>query len=365
MIRALTASHSATFRAALGHPDAASGHGLALYRIAADPPERLADPYAIQHLHTDAVNCLAARLGEPQNVAFTERDEHFERARSGTHSALSVPVVVEGLVAGVVNLESTSEQNYDTRVSTAVAFAQHLGLVIADTRLALSRELEGYAMRIITEAHEIGTDCDGIVKELTDAPPSQRKRVDRHLAQIRARARGIETFVPRGQQAPSSKAWLTLSQIVDEAVEEDDLCLVDIASTNATGALHAPEAVIRIRASLQHIFANVHRHRRMSADRVDITVTSAQWGGRLYDVVRVLNATEEPIDVQRARNAYRVPVTSEETDADGNPVETPRFGAYLAGGHARELGGDVHLSPMPEPGARVVLMIPCPEPDEK
>lgn len=362
-IRELTGSQSATFRAALPHPDATSAHGLALHRIAADPPERLGDERAVQQLDEDRVNCLSARLGRPHNVPFAVLDEHFDAVRPGSSSAMSVPVIVEGMVAGVVNLESTFEQNYDTRTSTVVAFAEHIGLVIADARLALSRQMEEYALEIITLAHDIPTECDAISAALAGeaATPSARSDAERRLGTIRSRARGIESYGVGTAPPKPSAAPATMPEIVEAALDHEDVCRVNTVVAPGDWPRHATEAVERARECLRHMFANVHRHRELSAEAVKVKVTCAEWGGRVHDVVQIINQTELPVDRARARNAYRVPVTSAGVDADGAPIEIPRFGAYLAGGQARAVAGDAHLCALSDHVARVVLMVPRPD----
>jgi hypothetical protein len=360
-IRLLTNSHSATFRAALPHPEATRAHGLALYRIAADPPERLSDDRPVQQVDGGGINCRAAVFGVARHVPFVAQEETFAALREGTSSELSVPVVVEGLVVGVVNLESTSEQNYDTRRATV---AEHIGLLIAGARLELSRKLESYAVRIITRAHELPRYTQSITDAMNDHGASDALRgvVDEDINEIDRRARGLRIFDDDEQERRDRRAGAqAMPALVRQAVENADLVRVDSDIEDLHWSMYDPEAATHVREALRHIFVNVHAHRPVSSERVRITVTQAEWGGRTHDIVSVTNPTRDPLDIHRACNFYRVPVTgSGGPGADGTPLNVPRFGAYLAGGHARALGGEIHLLPLGEHHARVCLMSPSP-----
>jgi hypothetical protein len=361
-IRLLTNSHSATFRAALPSAEATVAHDIALHRIAADPPERLNDDRPVQQVHRPSVNCSAAVLGVARNVPFVAQEENFDALREGTSSEMSVPVVVEGLVVGVVNLESTSEQNYDTRRATIIAFAEHIGLLIASARLALSRELESYALRVITRAHELGRYTEAITAAMDDHGPSDplRATIGENLDEIEARARGLRSFDDNEEEGRRRQAGpATIPNLVTTAIDKADLVRVDTRIGDLSWSMHEPEGAVHIRESLHHIFANVHAHRTVNREPVRVVVTQAEWGGHIHDIVQVTNPTRDPLDAERACNVYRVPVTgSGGPGADGTPVDVPRFGAYLAGGHARALGGEVHLLPLGDDHARVTLMIP-------
>lgn len=365
-IRTLTNSHSATFRAALPSVEATAPHDLALYRIAADPPERLNDARPVQQVDGDGINCRAAVLGTAHNVPFVAQDAAFESLREGTSSEMSVPVFVEGLVVGVVNLESTSEQNYDTRRATVIAFAEHVGVLIAIARLTLSRRLDGYAVRIISRAHELSHNCEAITSAMDKQPPTTalRATIEQNLDEIEARARGLRDFDDTDTDVDGSERSVvpaTMPQLVTHAIDVADLVLVRTHLDDVAWSVYDADAATHIRESLHHIFTNVFGQRPVTSEPVVVTVSQAQWGGRTHDVVQVTNPTRDRLDADRACNFYRVPVYgSGGPGMDGSPVNVPRFGAYLAGGHARALGGEVHLLPLDERHARVALMVPAP-----
>lgn len=364
-IRRLTNSHSATFRAALPSVQAKVAHDLALHRIAADPPERLDDERPIQQVDSGGVNCSAAVMGSARNVPFVDQEQSFDALRDGTNSEMSVPVVVEGLVVGVVNLESTSEQNYDTRRATVIAFAEHIASLIAGARLALSRRLETYALRVVSRAHELGqyTEAIGDAMDEHNATAELRGLINTQLDNIEYRARGLRSFDDDPDDEDDSGHLSSMPDLVDRAIERADLVRVEVMVEQLPWHSYDAVAVAHVRESLRHIFANVHGHRAVSREPAHVTVTQVAWGGRAHDVVSVTNPVRDRLDIHRACNVYRVPVTgSGGPGADGSLVDVPRFGAYLAGGHARALGGEVHLLALGENHARVCLMVPSPMP---
>jgi hypothetical protein len=152
-----------------------------------------------------------------------------------------------------------------------------------------------------------------------------------------------------------------MPQLVTHAIDVADLVLVRTHLDDVAWSVYDADAATHIRESLHHIFTNVFGQRPVTSEPVVVTVSQAQWGGRTHDVVQVTNPTRDRLDADRACNFYRVPVYgSGGPGMDGSPVNVPRFGAYLAGGHARALGGEVHLLPLDERHARVALMVPAP-----
>lgn len=361
-IRGLTGSHSATFRAALPNRGATAPHGLALHRLAADPPDRLNERSRVQHTHRPSVNSDAALMGAARNVPFVAREQAYDRARDGSQSEISVPVLVEGMVVGVINLESPTEQNYDPRVSTAIAFAGHVGLVIANARLRLSRQLETYAMQIITRGHDLSWECRKIETATRDASPEIRGLVAQQLATIETRVRGLRTFA-RVPESHEEVAHPTMPQLVQAAITSADLVLVQLRIEDADWRRYDARSTRHVRECLRHVFANVQAHTPIEADEVEVEITETPWGGLPYTVVQVTNQTAYATDPRRAQNLYRVPVTSSSArpgDAHDGTSDVPRFGAYLAGSHARALGGDVHYRTLDDDHARVIVMVPSP-----
>jgi hypothetical protein len=358
----LTGSHSATFRAALPDRLAQARHGLSLQRVAAYPSERMHDERAVQQLNESAVNCRAACSGSAQNVPDVTVDPGFQWVREGTLSAISVPVALEGMVVGIVNLESPVDRNYDARVSTVIAFAEHVGTVLANARLALARELHQYATQIVTRAHDLSAQTTIILDATKVLERSERARVERAVKDIEERARGIRDFaIDQGSEMRAD-----LPTLAGEALTSAGLQNVKQEISRATvWESFPPESAEVVLDCLRHVFANVQNQLPVQpAGRPSIEIAKTRWGGRSYDVLQVRNEASRPPGAARAANAYRVPILDRHwrssTLIDGTPISLPRFGAYLAGNQARLLGGDVHLALEGPRFVRVTVMLPEP-----
>ena len=70
-----------------------------------------------------------------------------------TRSQLCVPVYVEGRVIGIVNLESPALHAYDAWIDIAQATAAHIGLAVANARLALATVIQEQARETLRRAH--------------------------------------------------------------------------------------------------------------------------------------------------------------------------------------------------------------------
>lgn len=360
----LTESHSATFRVALPDRTSAACHGLSLVRVAAHSKDGLLDERPVQDVTKAGVNCQAVLTGSAQNVPFVSKEPRYDTVRGKTVSEISVPVTVEGMVIGVVNLESPIERNYDARISTAIAFAEHVGMVIADARLRLSRELHGYATRIVQRGHDMGEETKIIAKAVEGNPQEERARVEQAIDSIEARARGIRRFAPEAEcRIPTD-----LPTLAEEARKDASVALIDSEiDPEQTGRPFSTATTQVVYECLRHVFVNVQEHNPIDAERLPrVELKGALWGGRLYQVLSVANQTKEDLDPDRAINFFRVPVIDQRkrsrSPGDGR-IEVPRFGAYLAGNQARSIGGNVHMI-LDEPNeVRVMVMVPSPTGD--
>lgn len=363
-VAALTASHSATFRAALPDRRTRLAHGLALVRVAAYPRARLDDADPIQRLEERGVNCRAAETGSAQNVPFVDLDPEFHSIHEGTASEISVPVVVEGMVLGVINLESRIEQNYDARGSTAIAFAQHIGVVIANARLALARDIQRHAIQAITEAHDLSYDCDALVRLTTDAGHPFREKIRTASRDIETRALRLREYRVSAQEPEPA----TTPVLVQKAWRLAALDLVDEDIDSADWPAQGPRSGAVLLECLRHVFQNVQKHMPLDSNTPQVRVTTAEWGGRTYEVIQVRNETKHPFTALRAANVYRVPVKDRapaSTADHEDELERPGFGAYLAGSHARFLGGAVHLVEEGDRNVCVTAMVPRPSAEER
>lgn len=353
----LTQSHSATFRAALPDPNSRAPHGLSLMRVAAHPQERMHDPDPIQDVTNPGVNCRAALTGIAQNVPDVESEPAYQRSR-GSASEISAPVTLEGMVVGVVNLESPSLRNYDARVATVIAFAEHLGSALANARLALARDLHGYAMRIITRGHDLSHESEEIAKATRRSSAPTRARLAQILEELDRRMRGIRDFAADAPKPGLPDRLVPLAREAWKAAEIEFL-EEDLREEPKLAPLNG-EALTLVYECVRHVFVNVQEHTPVEAPPARVSATSGEWGGRSYQILRVLNHATIALAPERAVNLYRVPVFDTKRD-EARPTEevkVPRFGAYLAGNQARLLGGDVHLALRSPKRVSVTVMIP-------
>ncbi len=363
-IARLTGSHSATFRLALPNLDTAAPHGLSLVRIAAHSRDGMLAGQEVQDLMGRGVNCLAARTGIAQNVPFVDRSAAYEAVREGTRSEISVPVTVEGMVVGVVNLESTVGRAYDARVSTAIAFAEHVGTVLADARLAKARQLHQYATQIVRRGHDLSDETRRIATATVASPPAVQAEVDGALRSINERARGIAKFDPEDDRHPGA----TFPELTEAAWRKAKIAEVDDEIETGGEPWHRldEETAGVVFDCLRHVFVNVQGHTPVDAkDLAEVKLSKGVvFGGRMYDVLRVRNESKEAIDPRRAVNLYRVPIVDRERSSRRSPeadaIDLPRFGAYLAGNQARAVGGNVHLAVESRRRVRLTVMVPQP-----
>ena len=355
----LTDSHSACFRVALPDVDAGQQHGLSLVRVAAYPVERLQDPKRIQRESDGGVNWAVVRTGSTTYLPVVGDDSRFLRLREETESAISVPVAVEGRVIGVINLESVVPHAYDARLETARAFAAHIATVIANARLAVSRQLQEHATEIIARAHEIADDCKAL--RGLELKATVLEETSALADAIEVKARGLRTFVAPGD-AERSKA---LPQLLAEALRRAGLKRYELERANdAVWESYGSEAAYAIRRCLTNVIANVKRHAALDS-KPRIKLTSLTWAGRDYDVVEFRNVSRSWMTPERAVNLYRVPMPRGigdesllESNGDEPGTLIPTFGAYLAGAQARQLGGDVYLAVRDGKHVRITAVFP-------
>lgn len=360
-IAQVTASHSATFRAAL--PYRTEGfHGLALIRLAASPRDRMTDEGVVQHESDGGVNWDAATTGNAQYLPKVEGHMTYISRGRGTRSEISVPVEVEGRVVGVVNLESPVEHNYDGRLSTAVTFAEHVGLALADVRLAQSFSVQQRATEIVNRGHDVAAETIALVKLASELPSPQASELAAAAERIDQGARGVRVLTPEQEAGQGG----TMPQLIEIAKRRANWSVVD--HDDGPGerwpTYDGREAELIVEC-LRHVFVNVKTHAAISGARPRLHLGNVMWGGRRHDVIQIFNTAGTILDPTRAANLYRVP-TEREAEPDPAAAATPiglipQFGAYLSGLHARLLGGDVYLWLEGSRQVTVTVMIPRPK----
>lgn len=359
----ITGSYSATFRVALPSNRPTGPLGLTLRRIAAYPARWLDEAGELQEQKDGGINWKVALTGVPQYAPVVEDDDAYLERRVTTLSELCVPVLVEGRVIGVVNLESADRNAYDALVTTAQAFAAHVGLAIADARIAISSVLHDYAIEIVRRGHELGgQECRELRDLAAEVPTgSWQARLREFADEIEAKAKGLRTFA--ASEGTRGAAALTLPDLVRERRDAIKLAFAELIVDPGSEWRPYPPGIAQLVAlALKDVLGNVKRHSAANAAPAYLHLHQGQWGGERYDILTVRNRPSAPLDPMNAVNAYRALLGYESPDPgageDGETLRVPQFGAFLAGTMARRVGGDVHLCQLPDGFTQVTLSIP-------
>jgi len=353
-----TGSHSATFRVALPDP-ANAEHGLCLVRVAAQPgrPER--EPVPRQAQHEGGINWRAVLSGRAEYAPRVTEDPDYLPAREGTRSELTLPVIVEDRVIGVVNLESREENAYSAREQTARLVVEPIAAAVSRSRVELSRTLQALAIEVATRRHDFAADA----KRLSElAGRVRRETVRADLEQLSKviddRARRLRSTESEMLPAPGTFPDLFALALARTRLRLDRTEIADCVWPTHTGDTGA-----QILECLCHVLTNVTEHQAPDgAGRPIARLSQIHWGGRPHDILHIEHrvAQERVPEPHTAVDVYRVPLETAR-DRDGSPGSgrvLPRFGAYLAGLHARRLGGDAWLTPLDHTRVRVTVAVP-------
>jgi len=352
-VGAVTRAETATFRAALPSGASRAPHGLTLARVAAHPAALAGGPeHALQPESEGGYNWRAVRSGEISNVpVVTSGDRVFSRHRPNTRSELSVPVYVEERVVGVVNLESPVEHAFDAHVEVAQAAAEHIGLAIANARLALSIALQELAIEVIRNAHSIEHLPESFMERVEPLPAAEAERVTAIASEIGERLEGLRTVSP-DEDSLLPDGDLSFPSLVRHAVGE---MRADIHYEDGPWPVHEPAVARAIAKALGDVLDNAIRHRADKAPPPRLTMARDRWGGQGQDVLAVRCMPDEVRRPEEAVNVYRCPLGIERRVGEEDDVPV---GAYLAGLQVRRIGGELHLAYERRSQARVVLAIP-------
>jgi GAF domain-containing protein len=349
----LTGSHSGTFRAAL--PEAEDDEvGVALERVVAFPAAVLSDAQPRQPRDAGGMIWEAALGGHVASAPRTTEAKNFVPLRPGTQSALTLPVLVEGRLIGVINLESPKEDAYHRYRQAIALFATHVAHAISDARLMLSRALQALAIEVVTKRHDFAGDA----KELKNLAGGLNEPVKWEIGSISERiderARTLRVISDRGSAARG-----TLPDLLTSVLEDGPKMDVCIDSAVATWPSYEGNRATAIVECLRHVMTNVKEHASTKAGPgPSARVTEIMWGGRPHEMLHIVHRVDKQISPERAIDVYRVPLSTSERTADGTARPRPRFGAYLAGMQARRLDGDVWLTVLSQHMVRISIAIP-------
>jgi hypothetical protein len=355
----VTGSHSATFRAALPSEIESGPHGLTLRRLAAYPRHWLEAPGELQSEKRRGINWEVALGGIPKYAPSARDEDGYLEQREETLSELCVPVSVEGRVIGVVNLESDSHSAYDAQVTTVQAFAAHVGLAIADARIAIASILHDYAIEVVRRGHELGGECKEL-RALADEADAGgwRKELLVYADLIERKAKGLREFGPEEEAAEAACLW----ELVEAEKARIQLEFADLKVDPGLSWVRYPPGIAQlVELALRDILGNVKRHADKGRGGAQLLVHRGIWGGELHDILTVVDRPSAALSDEDAVNAFRSLLGHESPDPErtGATRRVPQFGAYLAGTLARRAGGDVHLCQRRDGLTQVKLSIPA------
>jgi GAF domain-containing protein len=358
----VTHSGTVTFRAALPDGDNDGPQGLTLARVAAYPAQQARSKrHALQPESEGGYNWIAVRTGEISNVPkVDQKSADYSEHRRDTRSELAVPVYVEDRVVGVVNLESPVEHAFDAHVEIAQAAAEHIGLAIANARLALSVRLQERATETLRHAHQITHLPEDLMPILDGIPQKKAQALTDAVKKIQSEVDHLCVMPLVTSTAPevddTSFPSLVLQAMAEQNIGEEHLTVDD-------GLWYphpAPVAVV-IAKALADVLDNAKRYRAEVGDPPRLTIAHGEWGGQPQDVLIVTTTPGEILMPEHAINVYRCPLNLRRPTPRADGEKAP-LGAYLAGLQIRRVGGDVYLAYTDGRDARVTVAVPAPVP---
>jgi len=356
-----TDSHSVTLRIALPDPDSPSPHGLSLHRVAAFPPARMMDDYPIEHRGDPGLHWDVFESGRELYVPDAKRDQkHFRKEiRENTRSVLCVPVKVDGILVGTLNLESTTVDNYAPYLPLMIALSGAIGRTLADARAEIEGGLLDRAAQALAQHHELGGNLKEIEDELTALKPVRSR--NSIVAKIVRLQSTVVDLRSTGSSPTTTVRARTLWEIVEECAQRTQLSIQkDRPADTLFHERLTDQASHCIATALDCIFRNINDHSspdgRDSAGRLvpRIRFTTGLLQGTTQAVLRIENLAREFLDQRFCAELYRYP-------SEGTQREI-RLGTHIAAIHARRIGGRVHAS-VPAAGriVRTTMIIPVGE----
>ncbi|MEV6489772.1 hypothetical protein AB0M20_14260 [Actinoplanes sp. NPDC051633] len=349
-----THSHSVTLRIALPHSSSRSEHGLVLARVAAHPSERLNDLYERELEEDSGLHWEVMREGREKYLRSVHRDAKDWEFRPGTVSALCVPVKVEGILAGTLNLESPFADNYAPYLPLIVALSGAVGRTLADARAELEVGLLDTTAHALASQHQYSGVLARMADEIEDVQPRALHDT------LMDRTRRLRTLIQdlREPDMPERMPARSLWQIVRDSIDHLGVQLSIVEPAEQLFHLPLLPRVTRALTSvLENVWKNVDYH--SSADGRDAdgkTVPRATFGlarldGMKQAMIIVDNLSLNILDENYCAALYRYP-------AEGSEGEI-RLGTYLAGLNARRIGARIHGMPIQGgAGLRTICMIP-------
>ncbi len=329
----VTDSQSISIRIALPVERATQPHGLALVKVASYPQEPSGSRLEIQTEDQGGFNWRCMRTGQSiyaSNVSDYPVD--YLIARPSTVSELTVPIRLEGTVVGVLNLESSLYDAYDTVQPLISSFSGAAARTLADARAALEQRVIDSAAQALNHRHTMESQLDLLEKEIAGLDHGGSERVS--LA-AKVHALKSELDAMRRVKFADEERESTLPQILERAAEKVSYT-GDLPAPMLDGRFSAPIAGDRAKAlevSISNILSNLMNYTGTSVDEAggkplrEVTMSLGSLGGSESIILRFQNFANGYVDSQRIADLYRWPI-------QGNGARL-RVGGFLAGLSAR------------------------------
>lgn len=359
-IAELTDSHSVSLRLALPIASVDQQHGLALVRVASYPSPPWKEQLAVITEDKGGCNWECMRSGRPVYAPRVADRENYVQVRDRTNSELSMPVRVEGLLVGTMNLESTLPDAYNPIRPLIASFAGAVGRTLGDARALLEQRAIDGAAQALNHKHSMERRLDDlnekIMQHCTDG--DLLRIFELSINRIRQELTAMRRVV-----VPEEEANSTLGVVLQEAVRDVDF-LEDVPTMGIDpGTDTILSALIRgyqcraLRIAIANILSNLANHTAPSPNDsggrplTDIRVSESFLQGENQIVLSFLNYSDSYLDAERIANLYRCPIE----DNDGRL----RVGAFLAGLNARRSRARLYSAVFPDfKTLRTTLVIP-------
>jgi GAF domain-containing protein len=357
----ITDSLSVSLRVALPTEEAVQPHGLALIRVACHPEASPSGQNETQTEDRGGFNWACMHMGQAIYAADVSEHPEYLRERPETVSELTMPVRLEGTLVGVLNLESSLYDAYDTLRPLIASFCGAVGRTLADARAALEQEVIDDAAQALNHRHTMSSQLDRLKVEIAKLDLAD---VIRDSLILKVKDIQAELDAMRHVSFEEDEKISTLSAILERAADK----------ASYTGELPgmqnprfmAPINGFRSRAlevSISNVLSNLVNHTKGSVNQADgtplreVTVAAVQLGGTDNVVLRFQNHTSSHADPQRIANLYRWPIQ----DNSGRL----RVGGFLAGLGARRANARLQSTVLADGRTvRTTLIIPVGGPED-
>jgi GAF domain-containing protein len=329
----VTDSQSISMRIALPSERATQPHGLALVRVASYPEASSGTVLEVQTEDDRGFNWRCMKTGEPVYAArVSDHSEDYLLVRPSTISELTVPIRLGGSVVGVLNLESSLYDAYDTVQPLILSFSGAVARTLADARAALEQRVIDRAAQALNHRHTMDSQLDVLQKEIDGLGLSGSQHVS---LTTKVAALKTELDAIRRVKFVEEENASTMPQILERAAEKvsylgdlpaeirDPRFSVTIAGDRATA----------LEVSISNILSNLMNYTGTSVDEAggrplrEIAMSLGSLGGSENIILQFQNFANGYVDARRIADLYRWPI-------QGNAGRL-RIGGFLAGLSAR------------------------------